>query len=215
MSEGIPYGDIIVIGAIAVFIILRYRSILGEKSGFDASQAPKPKIEKQEKPDRIVQLHPANKEAPKHVEPEVKKDETFEALDDEDLKADLAKIKKTDGSFSVDGFAEGAKMAFEMVLGAFHKGEEAPLKMLLAKPLFEEFQAAMKDRDESEMVTLVSIKQAEIVEASLKNHIAQVTVQFVSEQVIAPSKLIEVVEDEWVFERDTRSKNPNWTVIDT
>lgn len=217
MSEGIPYGDIIVIAAIAAFIILRYRSILGEKSGFDVTQ--KPKIEQKDakpkqKPERVVTLHPAAKPELKDKPIVEKKDEAFEALED-DLKGDLEKIKKADSSFRVDEFVKGAGMAFEMVLDAFNKGDEATLKMLLAKPLYEEFKGVIDARDEEAGVTLVSIKRAEIVEAKLKNSVAQITVEFISEQIIAPSKQIEEVEDEWVFERDTRSKNPNWTIIDT
>lgn len=215
MSEGIPYGDIIVIGAIAAFIILRFRSILGEKTGFDVTQAPKPKVEKDtRKEERIVHLHPADKEV--KPEPKEAKDVGFEAIDSSRLKTDIEQIKGADQSFTVDSFLKGAPMAFEMVLGAFNKGEEGPLKMLMAKPIFEEFHAAMKDREEDDAgVTLVSIKETEIVEAQLEGSVAQITVRFLSEQIIAPNKYVEEIEDEWVFERDTRSKNPNWTIIDT
>ena len=36
--EGFGYGDIIVIGAIAAFIILRYRAMLGEQSNVPRSE---------------------------------------------------------------------------------------------------------------------------------------------------------------------------------
>lgn len=214
MSEGIPYGDIIVLGAIAAFIILRFRSILGEKSGFDVTQTPKPKVEKEkEKEERIVQLHPASREM--QPEPKEQKDTAFEEIELVTLKEDLSQIKEADQSFTVDSFLKGASMAFEMVLGAFHKGEAETLKMLMAKPLYEEFSLAIKDRSEEDSVTLVSISESEITDAQLEGTLAQVTVRFVSEQIIAPHKHVQEIEDEWVFERDTRSKNPNWTIIDT
>ncbi len=213
MSEGIPFGDIIVFAAIAAFILLRYRSILGDKTGFDPSKQPKPKIEKSEKKteERVIDIKP--RKTPEPEKPVI--DAVYEDLGDGDVKSGIDDIKKADGSFRVDEFLKGAKMAFEMVLSAFHSKDDATLKMLLDKPIYEEFSSAMKDGEGDAAVTLVSIKEAELIEAEMQGSKAQVTVQFVSEQIIAPNTTIEEVEDEWVFERDTRSKNPNWTIIDT
>ena len=42
MDSGFSYGDIIVIGAIAAFILLRYRAMLGETSERDQQPRVKP-----------------------------------------------------------------------------------------------------------------------------------------------------------------------------
>jgi predicted lipid-binding transport protein (Tim44 family) len=74
--------------------------------------------------------------------------------------------------------------------------------------------------------TIVGIRAAEIVEASMDGHNAMVTVKFKSEQVSAlrdaegniidgnPNEIIEVT-DFWTFSRDTRSSDPNWTLVGT
>jgi len=74
--------------------------------------------------------------------------------------------------------------------------------------------------------TLVGIRSAKIVEASMDGHHSIVTVKFVSEQISAlrdaegniidgnPNEVIDVT-DFWTFSRDTRSSDPNWTLIGT
>jgi predicted lipid-binding transport protein (Tim44 family) len=72
----------------------------------------------------------------------------------------------------------------------------------------------------------VGIKAADIVEAELKNGIAQVTVKFVSELISATrdrggaviagdSKRIKEVTDIWTFAREIASRDPNWRLIAT
>jgi predicted lipid-binding transport protein (Tim44 family) len=75
-------------------------------------------------------------------------------------------------------------------------------------------------------MTLVGIQSSEIIEASMDGRVAFVTVKFVSEQIEVtrdtagdviegdPSR-VTTVTDIWTFARNTRSRNPNWTLVAT
>jgi|GEM_PF-4898446 len=79
-------------------------------------------------------------------------------------------IRKIEKSFNIKDFSEGAKAAFEMILNAFAKDERDTLKMLLAKPIYENFIAALDERKSAETKeesTLVAIKSAEITAINL------------------------------------------------
>ena len=54
MESGFSYGDIIVIGAIAAFILLRYRAMLGTSNDNDA--APRTKPAPVSEYERVIQL---------------------------------------------------------------------------------------------------------------------------------------------------------------
>ena len=73
---------------------------------------------------------------------------------------------------------------------------------------------------------VVGIKTAELIEAKMVNRDAYVTVKFVSEQVNvtrdADGHVIDgdpnhvgSITDIWTFARNTRSKDPNWKLIET
>lgn len=226
MNEAFPYGDIIVIAAIAAFIILRYRATLGEKTGFDVTKPRASKENAAMPEEKIVQLH-ALKDA---IQAEVKA-ATEQPLAEEFVpyEREYENMKKLDPSFSFEGFLTGAKTAFEMVIEAFAERDHDTLKMLLDKDTLAEFEDAIelqKEKNYTQHTTLIGIQEAEITDVALKNKVAEITVAFASEQMSAvkdkdgdvvegdESKMI-LVEDEWVFSRNLASSSPNWAVIET
>jgi len=172
--------------------------------------------------DRVVQLRPENLQ--EETKPE---EDNLDGLAPEIAEA-VQNIRKIEKSFNIKDFSEGAKAAFEMILNAFAKDERDTLKMLLAKPIYENFIAALDERKSAETKeesTLVAIKSAEITAINLEKHRARVTVKFLSEQIHitrdATGKIIagdasalDEVEDIWSFERDISSSNPNWSVVE-
>ncbi len=220
MGESIPFGDLIVLGAIALFIILRYRSVLGQKTGHDFSKTQTDK-------DGLKLVTPEKKPAEsQEAEPE---EETLPEFEDAQITNALHKMKATDPAFSVSEFLNGAKSAFEMVIDAFNQHDRETLKMLLSPEVYESFEESMKEQEEKSHTTettLISLKEAEIVGAEMKKAAAQITVQFLSEQVHVvrdeeknviegdPSR-VQDIADEWTFERDLKSRNPNWAIIAT
>ena len=116
-----------------------------------------------------------------------------------------------------------------MVLDAFTKGDTKNLRPLLSNDVYEDFSGAIKSRaDNNETLenSLVGISEAEIIEAELQDKTAFITVKFVSEQInVTRNAEGEVVDgdpgevtkvtDIWTFARNTRSRDPNWTVVAT
>lgn len=226
MEQAFPYGDLVVLGAIAAFIILRYRSILGKKTGHDMSK-PKVKVEPPKPQERVIQM--PQKEHRAAVVVKAKEDIALADIDDAEISSALAKMKQTDENFTISDFMDGAKAAFDMVVEAFSTHDKDTLKSLLSKEIYKEFEESISEQQKEKrraQNTLVSIKKAEITEAEMSKNIATITVRFDSEQInvivdeegkVIEGNLSDIhdIEDEWVFERDMKSRNPNWTIIDT
>jgi len=230
MSEGIPYADILILALIAGFILLRLRSVLGSKSEGEPPAFRNKILPAAEKlramQDTIVQLD----EKSLKQKPKEEADPAFNALEEGPLAKTLADIKAKDPQFSLTRFMEGAKAAFEMVFDAFAKGDQTTLKMLMTDDIFKTFNAEIAARaaqpDHKHEVTLVSVAANGVTHAVLEGSKARLTVHFTSEQVNLvrnanndiiegdPSELHHV-EDDWTFERDITSKNPNWKIIET
>lgn len=224
MSDSSMAADIIFILAIAAFIIYKYRSVLGEKTGHDVSQ---PRAERTVDPsEKVVDLHPERQGEPEEVVVKPAKDEQLESLEEGTQKTTIEQMKQLDETFTLDSFIKGAKAAFEMVIEAYNQADRATLKMLLEGELYRDFDQELKKEEAQASrgrTTLVSILSARPVGAELKRSQAVITVRFVSEQIYVEPKTgdeeggaspIEKVEDEWVFERDLSSRNPNWTITD-
>jgi predicted lipid-binding transport protein (Tim44 family) len=229
-----PYADILILALVAGFILLRLRSILGKDVGFDgksdpSNQPPKP-LKDASNNDSAVLSFPQLQALAKAKAAEVvaSDQKTIDALD-ASVKSDIEAIKAADAQFNLDSFLGGAKAAFEMVIKAFNGNDKITLAMLMKPTLAEvfireaELRLANENRPET---TLVRIVSAEVKAAELSGKMARITLVILSEQVHVvrnkegeivegnPSH-VERVEDEWVFERDVTSKNPNWTIIDT
>ena len=138
-------------------------------------------------------------------------------------------IKLHDRNFDSDHFLSGARAAYEMIVTAFARGERDVLRPLLSDEVFETFEHAIKEREakkERVEFTFLSLKSARITAAELKGQTAEVTVAFNSQVMLAGydpgGKLIEGdantphdIVEYWTFAHDTRSGNPNWTLVST
>jgi predicted lipid-binding transport protein (Tim44 family) len=206
------------------FIILRYRSMLGEKRGHDVTQQPRPPHMSDR--EKVVQLHELKPSD--DVEILLPEDKGVDAIGNEDIRSEIQKAKDLDASFTVDSFLKGAGAAFEMVMQAYNEGDRETLKMLLSKEIYQSFDEELKKAKEENRFphdTLVAMKSAEITGAQLKSSVLSMRVAFLSEQIHVvrdkdgkiiegDASLIEEVADEWEFERNMKSRNPNWTITD-
>lgn len=220
------FADIIILALIAGFIALRLRNTLGKDIGHrpDVNQL-RQQISK-DMEERVIPL--PGMRAPVEEKEVVREDKAFDALSAQ-MKDKIAEIRKYDAAFNLSEFMEGAKGAFEWVFKAFNEGDKSTLKQLLSPELYQEFEEAMVDRLSSGARadgTLVAITRAELSDARVKGQAAQLTVKFESDQVhvvrndkdeVISGNASEIarVEDEWVFERSLKSRDPNWTIIDS
>lgn len=217
--------DILIFAGIALFLILRLGNVLGRRTGH---QEPPTNIFGSGKKDddtsgdndNIVQL-PNDR---MHEQ-----DDDILAEAEGPLDAGLTQIKVADPDFRPGEFLGGAKAAFEMVLVAYAEGDEQTLRNLLSPDVFDNFRQALKARADAGQrleEVLIGIDGADILEAKMEGPNALVTVKFVSQQAHAlydsegkviegdPNKIVSVT-DIWTFKRDTRSHDPNWTLVAT
>ena len=121
-------------------------------------------------------------------------------------------VMAADPGFDPNGFLQGAKVAFSMIVNAFSVGDTAALRPLVSDDVFANFVQALKDQS-LEQVQVVEVLQAEILEAALVGSAAEITVQFTSDQKLRDQ--ISRVKDIWTFRRHVRSPDPTWLLVAT
>lgn len=218
MGNGFPV-DIIILAAVAGFLIFRLHSVLGRRTGHERRPGDNATPARPEANDDNVVALPDRSGGPTVPPPPP----------GSSLEAGLTQIRLADRSFHPGEFVEGAKVAFEMILDAFAKGDQEALTPLLDETVLNNFLRAITQRastGESLETTLVSMKEAEIVEAEMDGDVAKVTMKFVSEQINVTRDAkgeivdggpdqVEEITDLWTFARDTRSGDPNWQLVAT
>jgi predicted lipid-binding transport protein (Tim44 family) len=237
MGDGFPLIDIVLFAMVAAFLFLRLRSVLGRRTG-EERQRPNPFVRPAagQRPDQRPDQRPAprGEVRPLPLEAIRPRAEAPAAVPGPapaatPLSTGLAEIKLADPDFHEDSFLSGARVAFELIIGAFGRGDLATLRPLLADDVYEKFAGAIKAREAAgEMLetTLSGLRILDVVEARMDGRVAIVTVKFVSDQINIlrdrtgavldgdPAKPVEVV-DLWTFSRNTRGRDPNWTLIAT
>lgn len=222
MGDGSHFLDIILFALVAAFLAFRLRSVLGRRDGHQGSSRLPLPGQANDNRDRAKEreAQPVEKIGPEPVVP---------AEDLSPLAAGLTQIRIADPKFNAEDFVSGAKIAFELVVSAFAAGDTDALQPLLSPEVFNNFAQSIKarqDAGEKLDTQLVAIKSAEIVEAYMAGRTAHVGVCFVSDQTsVVRDDRGEVIEgdphavtevtDNWTFARDTRSPDPNWTLVAT
>ena len=232
--------DIILIGLVAVFLILRLRSVLGKRTGSEQPPARDPftpPAPPQTPPrvgdaaqgnDNVVPLPTANAPAPYQSSP-TSGPGGIRATVMPTATAGVAAIRAADPDFEPIGFTGGARAAFTAIVEAFAQGDSATLKPLLDSATYASFEAALRgrvERNEKAETTLIGFEASDIADAEMQGSNASVTVRFVSEQINvvrnADSQIIDgnpnevqKVVDLWTFRRDTMSGDPNWQLVKT
>ena len=234
MGDGFQFIDIIFLAMVAIFLGLRLRNVLGRRDGHEGGYRdplrPAPAPEPERRPDappsdNIVHLPGRAEETVSASAEGIAKAAHGNAA----LADGLTEIKLADPAFNPETFARGARSAFEAILEAFAKGKLDDVKSFLNPEVFANFAEAVKAREgagEKLENTLVGIRSAEIEEARMDGRNAVVTVRFASDQinvvrdregqiVSGDPAQVAVVTDLWTFQRNTRARDPNWTLVAT
>ena len=228
--------------ALAVFIFLRLRSVLGQRTGrerppydpYSAREARSPVT------DKVVSLPPRPAAPAAPADPVTTRPVETPAPQASDRWKDIANsgssvatgldaIIGADPSFDAKQFITGARAAYEMIVTAFAEGDRRQLRTLLSREVFDGFDAAIGERErrsETAESRFVSIDGSTITAAELRGRTAQITVRFVSKLVSATrdrsgnvtegsADKVTDVTDVWTFARDVSSRDPNWKVVAT
>ncbi len=221
--------------ALAVFIFLRLRSVLGHRTGrerppYDPYSAREPV---RPAPEKVVTLPSRAPEAAtqKPVDEPTAPGERWKGVAEAGsaLASGLDAVAGADSSFDPKHFITGARAAYEMIVNAYAEGDRRTLKNLLAREVYDGFDNAITEREkrgETVENKFVSIDEAEITQAELRGRTAQITVRFHSKLVSATrdkngnvvdgsADKVSDVTDVWTFARDTSSRDPNWKLVAT
>jgi predicted lipid-binding transport protein (Tim44 family) len=229
---------------IAVVVIFKLRSVLGQRSDDDRpphdpyrSEENSRHIDNDDGPsanDNVVTLPHRSSKGGAADEIERPKNPAIGEIDKiankrTKLNKTLKGILERDSSFSPGSFVSGAKLAYEMIVNAFADGDKKTLKSLLSREVYEGFADAIDVREkngEKIQSSFVGIEQAGITAADLQKDETQITVRFTSQIIsatfdkkdkIIDGDLQEVVEvtDVWTFARSLKSRDPNWKLVAT
>lgn len=224
--------------ALAVFIFLRLRSVLGQRTGrerppydpYAAREPARPATNENvvalpgRKPEATIQAPGAPAEP---VEPVDRWKGV--AAPGSALATGLDAIFAAAPDFDAKHFITGARAAYEMIVNAYAEGDRRTLKNLLSREVYDGFEAAIDEREkrgDTVESRFVSIDGAEITAAEVRGRNIQATVRFQSKLVSATrDKAVTVIDgnaekvtdvtDVWTFARDVSTRDPNWKLVAT
>ena len=148
----------------------------------------------------------------------------------ENLKSKSSKsnIEDLDEKAKAD-FLKGAKLAYEMIITSFAKGEKSVLKPLVDKKIFQNFSQEIEERKTKNLkseLTFVGLKSVKINDFQKKDNVYTFTVNFVCEIITClrdkENKVLEgnpdeikTVKDTWKFSKNMWNNSPNWILTGT
>lgn len=191
--------ELIILAAIAVFVISRLYAVLGQKTGHEPARR-------------------YNKEAVRR--PDLKEGEAGADGDERPrLRAaftgpaasGLEAIAAADPQFSPEDFTRGARKAYELIVNAYADGDRDALKQLVDDDVFDAYSEAITAREKAgtEPMRLARVRSARIVEASLDDvKMARVAVSFESE--LSEGDMMRSAKEIWTFKRSVATQDPNW-----
>ena len=213
-----PLIQLLVLAGIAVFLILRLRSVLGTREGFEkppATQMP----EKPSRPDFEV------------IEGGPDRDITDHVPEDSPMAEDFAAMKRVEPSFSVSEFMGGARGAYEMIVMGFERGELSALEPYLAEDVFQTFVDVVAQREDQGLTIeadFIGVRELSFAETRFDkdSNLAEITMRFTGEltsvvkdrdgQIIEGSPTtVKRQKDTWTFARTMGSDDPNWLLVAT
>ena len=220
--------------ALAVFIFLRLRSVLGQRTGrerppYDPYAAREPARPATDNvvalPNRTPETSAQAPAAP--AEPVERWKGVAEA--GSPIAKGLDAIAGAAPDFDAKHFLTGARAAYEMIVNAFAEGDRRVLKNLLSREVYDGFETAITDREkrgDTVESRFVSIDKAEIAAAEVRGRNVQLTVRFHSQLVSVTrdkdgnvidgnADKVTDVTDVWTFARDVSSRDPNWKLVAT
>ena len=222
MTGGFPV-DLILFAMVAAFLVLRLRSVLGKRTGFErppATEARPAGFDPRAKPvvEGAAEAVPATAGRGQRVVPDPRSPPGQA----------LARIAAVDPSFDGARFLDGAEGAFRMIVTGFAAGDRATLRGLLSEDTYAGFEQAITAREqagETQRTELRSVHEMAIDAADLRGSVADITVRFVTDQinlttgrdgeVVTGSDAVTELTDVWTFQRDLKAGDPTWKLVAT
>ena len=214
-----PIISLVVLAAIAVFLILRLRSVLGTREGFEKPPQQGSIAAPQRRHDFEVIEGGPDRDITDHVE------------EGSDAAEALASMKIVEPGFSVSEFLSGARGAYEMILMAFENGDISDVRGFLDDDVAEAFTSVIDQRADQGLTieaSFVGVREVALVDATFNrdSREAELTVRFVGELTSVVKDLegdtvegdpneIKRQRDVWTFARTMGADDPNWSLVAT
>jgi predicted lipid-binding transport protein (Tim44 family) len=214
-ASGFPV-DLVLFGMIAAFLVLRLRSILGKRTGFER---PAPPVQQ-------APLRPAGPVIDAKAEPAAPA--AAQTMPDaaSPTGVALARMREIDRSFDAARFLAGADQAFRIIVAAFAAGDRVALRSLLGDDTYAAFEQAITAREkanETQVSEIKAMQHISIESAELKGRTGLVTARIVSDQVsytqdtngrpLTGTDAVTEITDLWTFERDLGQPDPTWRLV--
>ncbi len=214
-----PILQLLVLAGIAIFLILRLKSVLGTRDGFEAPTQRKQTPTNSRRQDFEV------------IEGGPDLDITDHVAEDSEAAAALAEMKRAEPSFGVGDFLQGARGAYEMILMAFERGKLDDVTPFLSEDVYETFAQVVDAREEQGLTIeadFAGVREVTLSDARFDTatNTAEITMKFVGElSSVVRNKDGEIIEgksgqtkrqkDVWTFERVMGADDPNWRLVAT
>jgi len=214
-----PILQLLVLAGIAIFLILRLKSVLGTRDGFEGPPRTKP-VEKT-----------ADRHGFEVIEGGPDHDIIDNVPEDSDAAAALAEMKRIEPDFGVTDFIQGARGAYEMILMSFERGTLDEVTPFLSPDVYEAFAEVVDARQQQGLTVeaeFVGTRHISIADARFDSDTrsAEIDVHYVGELItVVRDANGEIVEgepgrskrqkDSWTYERVMGSGDPNWRLVAT
>lgn len=214
-----PILQLLVLAGIAIFLILRLKSVLGTRDGFEGTTRPQPAPA------------PARRRDFEVIEGGPDHDIVDHVPEDSEAAGALADMKRIEPDFNVTKFLQGARGAYEMILMAFERGKLDEVTPFLDRDVYEAFAQVIDAREQQGLSVeseFIGVRELSLADAHFdpQTRRAEITVRCVGELVsVVRDRDGRIVEgtpgqskrqkDVWTYERIMGAEDPNWRLVST
>lgn len=203
MQLSLPFIDIIIFAVIAIFLVYRLKSILGQNSEGN-EQNSKIDLEKKDFTNVV-------------------------SLGNKKLNTTKKTISEIDPNFNEKEFLKGAENFFQMVIDCFVKGDLKDILNFIDDKLIKNFQSVIDERlvdEETLQIDIIKMNNIQVKDTKRLKNFLRVSVLFETEQIKVlkdkKGKIIDgdqnnsiLVKDLWTFEKEIQSRDLNWKLVET
>jgi predicted lipid-binding transport protein (Tim44 family) len=210
-GSGFPI-DLVLFGLIAAFLVLRLRSILGRRTGFERTAPPPGRVDLRAGPVIEARAEPVPQPQARPL-----------PGGDSPTGLVLAQMRAAEPGFDPQRFLDGAEQAFRLIVGAFAAGDRVALRPLLTDDTYRSFEGEIARREaagETQRTEIRAVPGVSIEQAELRGRHAEIVVRFVSDQINVTSNAsgepvqgtdaVTELADLWTFERELGTRDPTW-----
>ncbi len=214
-----PLIQLLVLAGIAIFLILRLKSVLGTREGFE-----KPPLQQQPDTSKSRRDFEVIEGGPDH-------DITDHVAEDSPQAQTLAAMKRVEPAFSVSEFVQGARGAYEMIVMGFEKGNLDEIQPFLSEEVFDTFVDVVASREDQGLTIeaeFIGVRETTLADVKFDkdSNEAEITMRFVGELTsVVRDRGGDIIEgnpntvkrqkDSWTFARVMGSDDPNWLLVAT